>query len=146
MALYHFTQLVTKQVTNFEALIRLIQILRRTGNIEGAVEFLDNYESFVGNPMKDTRFLYCKALYDMYSGNPNSALRNFNSARNDPDLGISAVKNMIEICLNPDDEMLAEQFIDTDDIEYKDSRSMALQTGKFMILQVYCSFSEHAVS
>ncbi|KAJ8941157.1 hypothetical protein NQ318_004277 [Aromia moschata] len=33
MALFHFTQLVTKQPTNWEALIRLIEILRRTGNI-----------------------------------------------------------------------------------------------------------------
>lgn len=40
---------------------------------------------------------------------------------------------MIEICLNPDDEIMGDQFIDVDDIEYRDSRSMALKTGKQLI-------------
>lgn len=38
---------------------------------------------------------------------------------------------MIEICLNPDDEVLGEQFVD-DDLEYRDSRSMALKTGMYL--------------
>lgn len=36
---------------------------------------------------------------------------------------------MIEICLNPEDEMLGDQFFDGDDSEYRDSRTMALKTG-----------------
>ncbi|KAJ8937364.1 hypothetical protein NQ314_011910 [Rhamnusium bicolor] len=68
------------------------------------------------------------AFRKWYSGNLNGALRNFNNARQDPELGQMAIYNMIEICLNPDDEMLGEQFMDTDDIEYRDSRSMALKT------------------
>lgn len=37
---------------------------------------------------------------------------------------------MIEICLNPNDELLGDQFSDFGDREYKDSRSLALKTGK----------------
>lgn len=74
-------------------------------------------------------FLYCKAYYQWHSGNLNAALKNFNQVRQDPDHGTSSLYNMIEICLNPDGEMLAEQFMDNDDIEYRDSRSLALKTG-----------------
>lgn len=72
---------------------------------------------------------YCKALHQWYSGNLNSALMNFNNVRQDPVLGQEAIYNMIEICLNPNDEMLGDHFNDFIDSEYSDSRSMALKTG-----------------
>lgn len=74
-------------------------------------------------------FCYCTALYQWYSGNLNAALRNFNNARLDTEWGKKAICNMIEICLNPEDEMLGDQFFDGDDSEYRDSRTMALKTG-----------------
>lgn len=40
---------------------------------------------------------------------------------------------MIEICLNPDDEMLNDQIIDPDDSEYRDSRSMAIKTAEKLL-------------
>lgn len=39
-----------------------------------------------------------------YTGEPNDALRHFNKARKDSDWGQNALYNMIEICLNPDNE------------------------------------------
>lgn len=129
MALFHFTQLVTKQPTNWEALIRLIEILRRTGNISNFQKYLTRAEEHCDNPKKETKFAYCLGLYHWYSGNLNSALRNFNVARQDLTLGQKALYNMIEICLNPEDEMLTEHFTESDDSEYKDSRTMALKTG-----------------
>jgi tetratricopeptide repeat protein 21B len=53
----------------------------------------------------------------------------FQLGATDPEWGQQALYNMIEICLNPDDEMLGEQFVDSEDIEYRDSRSMALKTA-----------------
>ncbi|KAJ8941156.1 hypothetical protein NQ318_004276 [Aromia moschata] len=43
---------------------------------------------------------------------------------------------MIEICLNPDDEMLGDQFMESDDIEYRDSRSMALKTADRLLKEL----------
>lgn len=129
MALFHFTQLISKQPTNWAALVRLIEILRRTGNLEDLPEYLTTAEVRCENPTKESGFLFCTALYQWYIGNLNGALKNFNSSRQDPEYGLKAIYNMIEICLNPDDEMLAEQFMDSEDIEYRDSRSMALKTG-----------------
>ncbi|CAH0554061.1 unnamed protein product [Brassicogethes aeneus] len=136
MALFHFTQLITKQPTNWNALVRLIEILRRTGNLDDLPEYLSNAESLCENPGKDAGFLFCTALYQWYSGNLNGALKNFNATRQDSVFGLQAIYNMIEICLNPDDEMLADQFMDTEDIEYRDSRSMALKTADRLLKEL----------
>nr|CAH7760444.1 unnamed protein product [Callosobruchus chinensis] len=136
MALFHFTQLVAKQPKNWEALARLIEILRRTGNIDDAPKYLEASETYHESSSRDPGFLYCKGLYQWYCGNLNGALRSFNGARNHVEFGLSAIYNMIEICLNPDDEMLTEQFVETDDIEYKDSRSMALKTADRLLKEL----------
>lgn len=127
MALFHFTQLLTKQPCNWTALIRLVEIMHRAGSMDEVPEYLKRAEETSGK--KEPGFSYATGLYEWYSGNLNSALKNFNNARQDPDWGRQAICNMIEICLNPDDEMFGEQFND-DDLEYRDSRSMAIKTGK----------------
>lgn len=130
MALFHFTQLLAKQPTNWNALVRLVEVMRRTGNLEDLPEYLNNAENMCENPLKEGGLLYSKALYQWYAGNLNSALRNFNITRQDLDWGLDSIYNMIEICLNPEDDMLTDQLMDNDDLEYRDSRSMALKTGR----------------
>ncbi len=41
-----------------------------------------------------------------YTGGPNAALQHFNRARRDLEWGERAIYNMIEICLNPDNEII----------------------------------------
>lgn len=41
-----------------------------------------------------------------YTGNPTAALKLFNKARKDSDWGNLSIFNMIEICLNPDNDTL----------------------------------------
>lgn len=43
-------------------------------------------------------------VFERYTGEPNDGLRHFNKARKDNDWGQNAVYNMIEICLNPDND------------------------------------------
>lgn len=43
-------------------------------------------------------------VFVRYTGEPNDGLRHFNKARKDNDWGQNAVYNMIEICLNPDND------------------------------------------
>ena len=52
----------------------------------------------------------CRAL-----GNPNVALRYFNMARKDSDWGTKATYNMIEICLNPDNDTVGGEVFETVD-------------------------------
>jgi tetratricopeptide repeat protein 21B len=51
-------------------------------------------------------YFYLQGLFEWYSGNPNSALKMFNKARRDHEWGQRSIYNMIEICLNPDNQML----------------------------------------
>ena len=47
-AMFHFKQLLQKRPDYFVALARLVEIMRRTGNLEGVPEFLAKSEEFVG--------------------------------------------------------------------------------------------------
>ncbi|KRT82678.1 Anaphase-promoting complex subunit 3 protein [Oryctes borbonicus] len=136
MAVHHFTQLLSKQPTNWRALVRFIEIMRRTGNLQGVLKYIEHAEKLCSSPNKDSGFCYCLGLYQWYSGNLNGALRNFNVARQSPEWSKLAIYNMIEICLNPEDEILGDQFIDVDDIEYRDSRSMALKTAERLLKEL----------
>lgn len=40
MAVFHFTQLISKQPTNWPALVRFIEIMRRTGNLSDVLQYL----------------------------------------------------------------------------------------------------------
>ena len=42
------------------------------------------------------------------------ALKHFNKARKDSDWGTNATYNMIEICLNPDNETIGGEVFDAD--------------------------------
>ena len=48
-----------------------------------------------------------------YAGNPTEALKHFNKSRKDSDWGSSAIYNMIEICLNPDNETIGGEVFDS---------------------------------
>lgn len=69
-----------------------------------------------------------------YLGNPNSALKHFNKARKDQEWGQKAIYNMIEICLNPDNETIGGETFESVDSEVnqsgtRDTQDMAIRTA-----------------
>ena len=60
---------------------------------------------------------YLVSTTPRYSGNPTEALKHFNKARKDSDWGCHAIYNMIEICLNPDNDTLGGEVFDSVDGE-----------------------------
>jgi len=56
-------------------------------------------------------------MYDRFSGNPNVALKHFNKARKDSVYGYRATYEMVEICLNPDNETLGGTVLDGGDAD-----------------------------
>uniref|UniRef100_A0A6I8NVL7 Tetratricopeptide repeat domain 21B n=1 Tax=Ornithorhynchus anatinus TaxID=9258 RepID=A0A6I8NVL7_ORNAN len=102
---------------NYTILSRLIDLLRRAGKLEEVPRFLVMAEKHSSRAKLEPGFHYCKGLYLwynsifcvviwVYTGEPNDALRHFNKARKDSDWGQNAIYNMIEICLNPDNETI----------------------------------------
>ena len=97
------------------------------------------------DPLKqEAGFYYCSGLLNWRTGKLNSALRNFNSARRDPEWGQQAIYNMIEICLDPDDDSpLSNEAFNDEDEEYQDSRTMALNTAQRLLKELFPTGSPH---
>jgi len=57
---------------------------------------------------------YCKGLYSRYNSEPQKALRELNHARFDNFYGASAIQNMIDIYLNPANEMIFSSIVEID--------------------------------
>lgn len=76
-------------------------------------------------------------MFEWYTGNPNAALRFFNNARRDLEWGQQAIFNMVEICLNPDGDLPNDNLTEPgDDIELRESRSMALRTADRLLKEL----------
>lgn len=137
-AAYHFSQLLLSQPCYWTALARLIEVMRRSGSLIDAVPFLQRAEQAITNTNQYPGFSFCKALYDWYSGNPNSALRHFNAARRDFEWGQQAIFNMIEICINPDGDIPnGNDIIDSGDSgDFSDDRAIALRTADRLLKEL----------
>ncbi|KAI3422342.1 Tetratricopeptide repeat protein 21B [Globodera pallida] len=105
-AMKHFSQLLDRNPNLYHALARYIELGWRQGSIELGEKRLRN--ALENNPRAtvDAGFNFCKGLIEWYTGEPNAALQAFSRARRDLEWGERALYNMIEICLNPDNEIL----------------------------------------
>ncbi|KAL6260324.1 hypothetical protein P5V15_007855 [Pogonomyrmex californicus] len=143
-AAFHFRQLLIRQPTYWTALARLIEVSRRTGAMDDLDEWLQRAQVAMGIGNVEAGFYYCAGLLDWRTGKLNSALRNFNFARRDPEWGQQAIYNMIEICLDPDDDTtLSNEAFNDEDAEYQDSRTMALRTAYRLLQELNPKGSPH---
>ncbi|EGI66287.1 PREDICTED: tetratricopeptide repeat protein 21B-like [Acromyrmex echinatior] len=143
-AAFHFRQLLLRQPTYWTALARLIEVSRRTGAMDDLDEWLQRAQIAMSTGNVEAGFYYCAGLLDWRTGKLNSALRNFNFARRDPEWGQQAIYNMIEICLDPDDDTtLSNEAFNDDDTEYQDSRTMALRTAYRLLQELNPKGSPH---
>ncbi|KAK7092869.1 tetratricopeptide repeat protein 21B-like [Littorina saxatilis] len=142
-AMYHFQQLLQMKADNYEALARLVDLMRRAGKLDEVPKFLEMAESASPRALVEAGYSYCKGLYEWYTGNPTEALKLFNKARKDSDWGHLAVYNMIEICLNPDNDTIGGEVFDTveggsqsSDKDKADSEQMAVRTAEKLLKEV----------
>ena len=137
-AAYHFSQLLLSQPCYWTALARLIEVMRRSGSLIDAAPFVQRAEKATSAPNQCPGLNYCKALYDWYSGSPNSALRYFNAARRDLEWGQQSIFNMIEICINPDGDIPnGNDMIDNGDSgDFSDDRAIALRTADRLLKEL----------
>ncbi|XP_039250500.2 tetratricopeptide repeat protein 21B-like [Styela clava] len=145
-AIYHYQKLLEAKPDYYEALSRLIGLLRRSGKLTEAPQFLGLEEGEDTNSKKDTStegtkmnkkastsndpgYHYCKGLYEWYSGKTKEALRSFNIARRDSDWGEQAVTNMVRICLNPDQDTLGGEVLENLDDSNSHDKLTAAEAG-----------------
>ncbi|KAM6332739.1 tetratricopeptide repeat protein 21B isoform 1-T1 [Podargus strigoides] len=141
-AVFHFQQLLERKPDNYATLSRLIDLLRRAGKLEEVPRFLLMAEKHSSRTKLEPGFHYCKGLYLWYTGEPNDALRHFNKARKDSDWGQNAVYNMIEICLNPDNETVGGEVFEKLDAdignstEKQESVQLAVRTAENLLKEL----------
>ncbi|CAG0921103.1 unnamed protein product [Notodromas monacha] len=148
-AMFHFQQLLDRNPTNWEALARLVEVMRRTGHLEECPTYLTKAAQCNPRASLQPGYYYCNGLYLWYTGDVNEALKSFNRARRDAkEWGQKSVKNMILICLNPDNDTIGGETFETVDVtapagaeappmarpvsairDMKDAREMALHTA-----------------
>ncbi|XP_062043519.1 tetratricopeptide repeat protein 21B [Lepus europaeus] len=141
-AAFHLQQLLERKPDNYMTLFRLIDILRRCGKLEDVPRFFLMAEKHNSRAKLEPGYQYCKGLYLWYTGEPNDALRNFNKARKDSDWGQNALYNMIEICLNPDNETIGgEVFENLDEdlgnsTEKQECMQLAVRTAEKLLKEL----------
>ncbi|KAJ8668598.1 hypothetical protein QAD02_010261 [Eretmocerus hayati] len=143
-AAFHFRQLLLQKPTYWTALARLIEVSRRTGNIDDLGEWLLRAEAAMDTARPiEAGFYYCSGLLGWRTGRVNAALRSFNAARRDPEWGQQAIYNMIEICLDPDDESALSSELFSDDYDSDNPKSAALKTAQKLLQELNPKGSPH---
>ncbi|XP_004703829.1 tetratricopeptide repeat protein 21B isoform X1 [Echinops telfairi] len=135
-AVFHLQQLLEHSPDNYVSLSRLIDLLRRCGKLEEVPRLFIMAEKHNTRAKFESGFYYCKGLYHWYTGEPNDAIRHFNKARKDREWGQNALYNMIEICLNPDNETIGGEVFENLDgdlgssTEKQESVQLAVRTAE----------------
>ncbi|XP_058585434.1 tetratricopeptide repeat protein 21A isoform X2 [Neofelis nebulosa] len=102
--LYH--QVLEKAPDDFLAWNKLIDLLWRSGRLEDAPVFFELVKRMSSRVPLEPGFNYCRGIYCWRIGQPNKALKFLNKARKDSTWGQSATYYMVQICLNPDNEVV----------------------------------------
>ncbi|XP_068092032.1 tetratricopeptide repeat protein 21A isoform X2 [Hyperolius riggenbachi] len=142
-AIQHFHQVLEKTPDNFTVLSKLIDLLRRSGKLDEAPKFFDMALAQSSRTTLEPGYNYCKGLHCWHLGQPNEALKYFNKARKDNEWGEKAVTNMIQICLNPDNELIGGEVFDSlnenDNLsgERKDPEKLGIRTAEKLLKEFY---------
>ncbi|KRY55548.1 Tetratricopeptide repeat protein 21B [Trichinella britovi] len=121
LALENFECLLKQNPNNYHALLRIIDLSFRIGNLQYADNFIDLAMKNNPRTKHDPGFNYCKGYYEWNRGNPDGALQCFNRVRKDPQWGELATYNIVEICLNPDNQIIGSEYLEKDQSEDADS-------------------------
>ncbi|XP_004676352.2 PREDICTED: tetratricopeptide repeat protein 21A [Condylura cristata] len=101
-----YRQVLEKAPDNFSVLDKLIDLLRRSGRLEDAPSFFELAKTMSSRVPWEPGFNYCRGIYCWHIGQPNEALKFLNKARKDSTWGQRATYYMVQICLNPDNEIV----------------------------------------
>eukprot|EP00929_Paragymnodinium_shiwhaense_P082600 TRINITY_DN4361_c0_g1_i1.p1 TRINITY_DN4361_c0_g1~~TRINITY_DN4361_c0_g1_i1.p1 ORF type:complete len:1382 (-),score=431.24 TRINITY_DN4361_c0_g1_i1:166-3750(-) len=102
-ATFYYQTLLDKKPCNYNALSKLIFLLRRAGRLRDAPRYISAAEKACSrSPDQEAGLRFCRGTYNRWINKPQDALVELNYARRDPDYRVEALTHMIEIYLNPD--------------------------------------------
>ncbi|XP_054965654.1 tetratricopeptide repeat protein 21A isoform X7 [Pan paniscus] len=138
--LYH--QVLEKAPDNFLVLNKLIDLLRRSGKLEDIPAFFELAKKVSSRVPLEPGFNYCRGIYCWHIGQPNEALKFLNKARKDSTWGQSAIYHMVQICLNPDNEVVGgeafeNQGAESNYMEKKELEQQGVSTAEKLLREFY---------
>ncbi|XP_036723678.1 tetratricopeptide repeat protein 21A isoform X1 [Balaenoptera musculus] len=134
--LYH--QVLEEAPDNFPVLNKLIDLLRRSGKLEDAPAFFELAKKVSSRVPLEPGFNYCRGIYCWHVGQPNEALKFLNKARKDSTWGQSATYYMVQICLNPDNEIVGgEAFENLVTESKKELEQHGVRTAEKLLREFY---------
>ena len=143
-SIFHFQQILGKSPTNYQALFRMIHLLRRTGRLNEAHKYLDAASGRTMEAKPDAGLSFCKGIYMRYMKKPWEAVSLLNLARKDREYGTMAIVNMVEIYLNPHNHVMynsnRESSANNDDLDAATSLIQEIKghpTVEHHVLQCY---------
>jgi len=102
-ATFYYQTLLDKKPCNYQALSKLIFLLRRAGRLRDTPRYITAAEKACArSPDQEAGLRFCRGTYYRWINKPQDALMELNYARRDPDYRADALTHMIEIYLNPD--------------------------------------------
>ncbi|XP_066100524.1 tetratricopeptide repeat protein 21A isoform X2 [Saccopteryx bilineata] len=137
-AINFYHQVLKKAPDNFPVLNKLIDLLWRSGKLEDAPAFFELAKKKSSRVLLEPGFNYCTGIYRWHIGQPNEALKFLNKARKDHIWGQSATCYMVQICLNPDNEIVAREASDNLVAEHRqESEQQGLRTAEKLLRDFY---------
>jgi tetratricopeptide repeat protein 21B len=90
-AVYHYRQFLERKPHHYVALSRLINVLRRSGKLDSAEQYLKAAERSSPRAPFQAGFHFCHGLIQRYSNKLHEAVTCFNKARRDYEWGHEAL-------------------------------------------------------
>ena len=133
-ATLHYRQLLEKKPDNFRALAKLIRLLRNAGTLADAEKFLQRAEACSPRSAHDPGYHFCRGLFSRFQNAVTDAIKYFNKSRRSASWGSEALRNMVEIYINPDNTNIWEDRDTT--AKNQLSSSDAIDTAKQLLAEL----------
>ena len=134
-ALTQFQKILEENPDNYSILAKLIEFFKRIGKLEDSKAYLEKCQSRAANT-NDTGLCYCRGLYQKYSRNPQEALKEFNKAKRSSTFKEDSVSHMIDILLNPEQELYFSSSDDASCLKSIDNESIKAAESLLRDLQI----------
>ena len=134
-ALTQFQKILEENPDNYSILAKLIEFFKRIGKLEDAKPYLEKCQARAANN-NDAGLCYCRGLFQKYCRNPQEALKEFNKAKRSSIFKEDSVAHMIDILLNPEQEMYFSSSEDASCLKSIDNESIRAAENLLRDLQI----------
>lgn len=112
-ASFHFRNIVESNPANYEALSRLLDVLKRLDKLDAAQEIFNLIEKKRPRCKIENGFIFCRGLYFRFCNKVHESMKQFVVCRKDSIWGERASQYLIELFLNPEDQIVGGEALDS---------------------------------